>query len=285
MAAVERLADPALKARLASPVGRAMAISQLQDSDPLLMKIASDWSGLTPDARVCIARMKLAAQEPHIQSRFPGLQCLVTASELYQTYIGSSFTSLHGEFVKIWFLQNGKTLAESSWETEFPSSTTSTYFRTAEVNGGELLNKLLRLSAFTQEDLAELGRSTIPEVRFGAMANLTDQTLLALCVVGDEEWRVRRVAVERIADQGILAKAATEDKERGVRLAAVKKLADQGLLARVAAEDRELGVRLAAVEKLTDLTVLAKVEVENNYQAVRRAAKNRISALRLKQKP
>jgi hypothetical protein len=282
--AVERLVDPALKAQLKSPVGRANLIGELQDSDPILMKIATDRIGATLDASECIARMKLAVREPRIQSRFPGLQCKTYARETGQRYLGSGILFLHGETVFIRFHQNGKTLAEARWHTEFPPSTTSSYFKPADVNGGELLKKLFHLRAFTPEDLAEFCRSKIPEVRIGAGGNITDQALLAKLAIEDDDWCVRQTAVERLSSQAALAKVALEDKEPKIRLVAIEALTDQAVLARVAIEESNWRVRVAAVEKLTDQAVLAKVGIEDKVSSVRDAAKNRISTLRLKQK-
>jgi hypothetical protein len=63
----------------------------------------------------------------------------------------------------------------------------------------------------------------------------------------DKDARVRNVAVAQLTDQPLLARIAVEDQDAGVRSAAVARLADKALLAKIAAEDKDAGVRAAAV--------------------------------------
>lgn len=46
----------------------------------------------------------------------------------------------------------------------------------------------------------------------------------------DEDWEVRKVAVERLTNQEVLSKVALEDESWVVRKAAVDKLTNQNLL-------------------------------------------------------
>jgi len=158
-----------------------------------------------------------------------------------------------GEIITIELHQNGKTLVEASWSTDFPLMSASFEFKSAEVRVEDLLEKLLHLSAFTPEDLAELSHSRIPEVRIGAVANLTDQALLAKVAIEDKEPDVRRAAVDKLTDQALLAKMAIEDKEPYVRRTAVEKLTDQVVLAKVAFEDKDDWVRKAANVRIDEL--------------------------------
>jgi hypothetical protein len=118
------------------------------------------------------------------------------------------------------------------------------------VSGEDLLTRLLHLSVFTADDLAELAHSDIPEVRIGAAANLTDQALLSEVATKDADWRARKAAVENLTDQAVLTKVARQDKAWQVRCSAVKRVIDQAVLAKVAAKDKELLVRAAARERL-----------------------------------
>jgi len=222
--AVEKLTDQAVLAEVArlakltdentSPVVRANAISKLKNSDPLL-KAISIWGegsntiavggGDSRDARVCIARMKLATQEPRIKSLFPRLQCAAYASETIQYYSRLDLPSpnpvkVSGERVTIKLQQDGKTLAEASWSAVFEISTKSLEFNSAVISGADLMKKLLRLSAFTPEDLADLAHSSIPEVRSGAVANITDQALLGKVAVEDQDSDVCKAAQKRLKE-------------------------------------------------------------------------------------
>ena len=231
-AAEKRLSDPSLGSskltELANPVARANAISDLKDSDPILLRIAGDTVKATQDARECIARMKLVIQEPHIKSHFPRLHCIAYASDTSQSYMPSGL--MHGECVTIKLNQGNRTLAEASWETNFPSSvvqgnTTNLGFEAVKVNGGELLKKLFHQKTITQEELAKLFQSKIAEIRFAAIANFVDPALLAEIAKNDLSSYFRMAAIENPnISQTVLSDIAKYDADRDIRVKAVEKL-------------------------------------------------------------
>jgi hypothetical protein len=114
--------------------------------------------------------------------------------------------------------KDDRTLAEASWSTGFPGQIDGASppgFLGAEVRGEDLLAKLLHLSVFTPDDLAELANSSIPEVRSGAAANLTDQGLLGK-LARDKVLVVRKAAVGNLTDQETLARVVAGDKDPGI---------------------------------------------------------------------
>ena len=272
--------------------------------------------GLADVARVTsesIARIELAILEPRIQSRLPNLKCVSNTSQTTRGYVryyprfgppplpGSTADLLvYGENVTIKLEKDDRTLAEASWSTVFPPSinpATPPAFLGAEVRGEDLMAKLLHLSVFTPDDLAELAHSSIPEVRSGAAANLidqgllgklardkvlvvrkaavgnlTDQETLAKVVAEDKDPGIHKVAVKNLTDQAVLAKLATGTEDRDTRRSAVDKLTDQAILAKVATQDKDWFVRIAAVRKLTDHSVLSKIATDDSDGTVRKAA-------------
>ena len=76
--------------------------------------------------------------------------------------------------------------------------------------------------------------SSSPETRLRAVREVvTDQAVLARVAVEDQDEAVRILAVANLTDQGLLAQIAMDDWPRIGRVA-VEKLTDQGLLAQVA---------------------------------------------------
>ena len=132
-----------------------------------------------------------------------------------------------GESVSFVLSQDQETLAAKDWSTEFPQVTTTSLLRFARANvhGEDLLAELLHHSAFTQDDLAELSSSEIPELRYAAVRNLTDQATLAKIAVEEQAPDVRQAAVEKLTDQAFLEKIAAEDNVPAVRQAAERRLA------------------------------------------------------------
>jgi hypothetical protein len=269
-AAFTRLTNQLLRAKmeatLSSPVVRANAINDLEDSDPVMMRIARDgytW-GLARSAWMSIARIKLSIQEHCIKSHFPRIQCAANVSNIGAIYSniqgGKIAGPMSGEFVSIKLIQNGVVLAEASWATAFPKKASSIGFLRADVSGEDLLKKLLQRSEFVPEDLAELFSSSIPEVRIAAAANLNDQKILAKIAIESGDSDARETAVTKLSDQNLLARIAINEKEHSVGQTAVEKLTDQNLLARVAAQAKDdMIVGRAAVEKLTDKVLLDRL--------------------------
>ncbi|MBU1568855.1 MAG: hypothetical protein KJ630_24925 [Proteobacteria bacterium] len=90
-----------------------------------------------------------------------------------------------------------------------------------------------------------------------------------------DSLQVRKDAVAQITDQEMIAKIACEAKNSGIRLVAVQKLNVQPLLGSIAVAERHWKVRLAAVEKLDALEVLDTVVAKDRVEAVRKAASTR----------
>jgi len=199
-AAISKLPDRPMISELANPIFRAKAIGELEDSDPRLWHIAGDLGKVADDARPCIARMKLATREPRIKSRFPRIRFASRVADAKGAYFQGSKP---GEEVAMDLQQDDIILARGSWTTVFPLSTQSLgQFQSAIVSGGDLLKKLFQKSVFSQEDLMELARSRIPEVRIGALANIADPALLAKVANEDKEEWARLAARERLAKLG-----------------------------------------------------------------------------------
>lgn len=126
-----------------------------------------------------------------------------------------------------------------------------------------------------------------------AVADGSDQELLAKIAVESNDRQVRRAAVEKLTDPAVLARMgmwvkpeltqqvtdpallaeiAVKAKDWAVRRAAVANLTDQPLLAQIASADREIFVRTTAVEKLLDQPALAQIALQDKEPEVRRAA-------------
>ena len=217
-AAVGKLTNQALLARIAdddmNPVIRSVAIASMDESNPALKRLAflgdSSLAG-TPSPVAyrsrtgrSIARIKLAIQEPRIRSRFPGIVSAIRVDAVSQSYTDNKQTE--GESISVVLSQSSETLATGEWSTDFPmlllgsSPHIVSAFRPAEVHGESLLTELLHNPVFTQDDLAELSSSKIPEVRLAAIANLTGQALLVKIATGDKSSDVRSAARRRLAD-------------------------------------------------------------------------------------
>ena len=208
-AAVEKLTNQALLARIAvedkNPVIRAVAIASMVESNPALKSLAFlGEASLAGTPSRSIARIKLAIQEPRIRSRFPGIVAAISVDPVSQSY--TSNNHVEGESISVALSQSGYTLATGEWNTDFPmlilgsSPHIVSGFRPAEVHGESLLAELLRNPEFTQDDLAELSSSKIPEVRLAAVANLTSQALLAKIAAGDKSQNVRSAARHRLTE-------------------------------------------------------------------------------------
>jgi hypothetical protein len=267
--AVERLRDPALVAQVANEAKdwdvRLEAVRQIPGQTELadLMFQGSNRSwerDVSGDAKRCIARMQLATREPLVKSHFPRLRCESTISITKQEYgrLGYSGPSCFqsGEDVNVKLTQDGKTLAESSWNNSFANSVgehvgtdghCSPPFVPAGVWGGDLMIKLFQGGAFTQTELTELLHSYIPEVRAGAAWLITDQALLVQALIEDGE--IERTAVDRITDQAVLADVVI--KADGDRELALEKIKREDLLTKVANEAKSSQMRRDAAERLS----------------------------------
>lgn len=108
-------------------------------------------------------------------------------------------------------------------------------------------------------------------IRRSAVAQLTDQALLAKIAMEDEDREVRTTALSTLTDQAQIEKVAREAKDESIR-----RTAEQTVLARAAVNGTDASVRLSAVEKLMDQTLLATIAQSDSDEGVRKAA---VSAL------
>jgi hypothetical protein len=185
--ASDKLADQALLAKIAAVDKdqrvRSRAIAAMDDANPALKRLARLGEGVTFDAERSLARIKLAIQEPRIRYRFPGISSKAEVSDRYSSYGGGRMVEVAGESVSVVLRQAGETLASHKWSTDFPMEVTtwhgdggghSTSFLPAKVRGEEVLAELLHRDVFTQDDLAELSSSEIPELRSAARSRLAE---------------------------------------------------------------------------------------------------------------
>jgi hypothetical protein len=252
----------------------------MDGSNPALTKMAGLGRSLTEDVIQSIARINLAIHERCIRKRFPRIELDVSVSNVSVWY-GQRFpygdVSVPGESISVVVSQAGKTLAKKNYSSfpdkVFPSAPLTLSFVDAkEIHGEELLVELLNNAEFTQQDLAELTLSVIPELRFAAVRKITDQTLLAKIAIEDKTRNVRIAAFKELSDQALLAQIAVDIKEKNIRLVAVGKVTDQMLLRSIAAGDKDSDVREAAISNLTDQSLLTKIAVEDTDEFDRRAA-------------
>lgn len=278
-----KLTDADLQSRLADPVGRAMALGALRESDPLLARAAGNIEAAAEDARESIARLKMATQEPPVRRRFPGLRCRVEAEAISRGYVRDDGVNqtMKGERIAIALSRpDGFILAEAAWSTVFPERTlTADYFKGAPVSGSELLKTFFRQRAFAPEDLAELARSSWVEIRMAAAFDITDPGLISRLATTDPDRGVRQIAIKKIVDESALAEIARKDPDDSIRLEVVGRLTKNADLAHVAGKDGDVRIRLAAVlnPNLTDQELLARLALEDPAAGIRQAAVGKLT--------
>ena len=292
-----RFIDEGLLARIAFEAKdrgvRVKAISAMDGSNPALKQLAGSRKS-SDEFESSAACIRLAIDEPRIRNRLPGITLYAVYSELSQLYVANAPTdvngnratqTLSGESVLFQLYQaegedrHGQTFAEANWSSHFPMSlTNATPFVPAEVRGEEMLATLLGNAVFTQDDLAELSSSEVPELSEAAVGKLTDQPALAKIAAEVKDPYVREAAVTKLTDQSILARIALEDKESYVRMSAARRLTDQSLLAKIAVQDKDADVRETAVEKLTDQSLLEKIALEDGNSKVQAAAVQKLTS-------
>ena len=108
-------------------------------------------------------------------------------------------------------------------------------------------------------------------------AGSQEALVAVLFSLADKQTRLDALA--QLTDQKLIAKVARESRDSGLRLAAVETLTDQVVLRTIAIDEVHWKVRLAAVERLTAADVLATVAAKDRVVAVRKAAKSRLALL------
>ena len=180
-AAREGLADqgqlPWSAVKASSPVTRAHTVALLSDSDPALRLLAGNMrTGIAHDARASLARIRLSLREPRIRARLPRLALRATVWDISATYAAGR--TVPGEGVDFELRQGRESLARKRWASVFPGAIiaadsapkAATAFVPAVVDGSVLRAELLHQPVFTKDDLTELSRSMVPEVRTAAAA-------------------------------------------------------------------------------------------------------------------
>ena len=129
------------------------------------------------------------------------------------------------------------------------------------------------LLAFLMSACLSLDHSN-PVVRKEALRDIADPAVLTRVALWDNDFAVRKAAVEKLTSQPYLAEVATQShlslsssptrtrENQDIHLQAVRKLTDQVLLTKVALAGSDPYARMAAVEQLTDQNLLAKVAAE-----------------------
>jgi hypothetical protein len=188
-----------------------LIINLLKYPDPILSQKIGNIENVTRDAIECYARMTLAIQEPKIKLRFPYLQCALSVMKTNEEYhihaniynLNERVAYMNGEIVEIKLLQRDTIITGEAWSTVFPKivqTTSESGFINAKVSGEDLMKRLLHKNIFTSGDLFELILSNIPEVRIGAIANLSDRELLTKVATKDKNLEVRIAAEDRIKE-------------------------------------------------------------------------------------
>ncbi len=262
---------------------------------PLKGQALGDLAAVTRNTGEAIERIKAAADEPRIKSRFSDLKCASEIEVVSKAYGYGPFAVqavVKFEMATIKLSQSGVLLVEGSW-LDYPEKLVLEHLPPqplpAHIHGEDLLTKLLRLSVFVPEDLTELARSRIPEVRAAAVANLNNRTLLAKMSVADPSYEVRaaaagrlddfdapakRTALEQMTDQASLASVAMEDEDPFRRKYALGNLTDQAMLAKVAIGGKDFSICKLSLQKITDQALLAKVAAEGGHDHGWRASFN-----------
>jgi hypothetical protein len=202
--AVEKLTDQTLLAEVAGKVAdrhiRLTAVAAMDVSNPALKVLAGDFRYETGDLVESAARIILAIQEPRIRNRFPRIVLVARGSRESEGYrpvqslSNGYLLGKGGESVYFVLSQDRETLAKGEWSSRFPETTSDLSYVAANVDGAVLLKELLHNPVFTQDDLAGLSSSQIPEVRVAVVLNLADQTLLARIASEDPSDQVRLIA-------------------------------------------------------------------------------------------
>jgi len=247
LAAVDELADQATLIKIAatdndedvrkdsikhlSPEGRIQAINDWNNTSVDAAKLAGDLKATTSDALEAMARARLAIADPVVASRFQNIVLNATIdpdSEKYgfTDYMPAAET-VPGESVSFSLRQGSTTLADAKWNTDFPNEIDefSTHFLPADVDLAKLMGNFFGNPSFSQDDLAKLANSSIPEVRAAVADDTADQALLAKLASGDAVPAVRKAAVSKLTDQALLAKIAAQDKDDDVQKEATERIA------------------------------------------------------------
>ena len=156
----------------------ARAAAELDESNPAIRRLAGNLEYISYDAVQTIARIKMVIQEPIIRKRIPNIEFEVELfhikreyTEKDRNYASPSTHNFDGMAVVFKLKTEGRLLVKREWGSYSPPNTDLPYIH-VEVEGAVFFGDIFHLNLFTKEDLAELSKSEIPEVRKAAIANL-----------------------------------------------------------------------------------------------------------------
>jgi ankyrin repeat protein len=301
-AAVRKLTDQAVLAKIVvedkNTSVRLQAVAKLTDQN-VLAKIAGNMEITTTDLVEAAARMLVGLEDPVIIMRIPEVITLrldlLPVSQNYRLSpdlsVSSPVHSVSGERIHLTVCERSKVLVEDYWNTDFPTWVSpSTTFIPASAHLSATIAKLFSQPelGFTHEDLLNLTRSHVPEIRAGALENLGgEQSVLVKIAEEDGDFDVRKAAVERLKKlmhQAMDPKNALGGKHIDTLEALVEELKkDEPVLAKIAVEGKYSDTGQAIVNNLIDQSLLEKVAVEAKESVVRESAKNRLADLRFNQ--
>ncbi len=116
-------------------------------------------------------------------------------------------------------------------------------------------------------------RSRDPEERLKAVAELSDQNILAELAKNDDSPRVRQAAVAKVTDQELLVDIALNGKEIDARVAAVERIESQQKLAEIIKVRKNFELMGACFQHITDKTILEAIANDPSYnRSARRMA-------------
>lgn len=276
-ASLDQIQDPAL-------LGALLLVSQ--GPQAALRLPAADLESLVagpPEGVLgAIRDAKLAAAEPILLSRLPGLTLDAEYRKLEQRYtlgITTSFSSpgwkVIGEELVLAFRAEAGALASGLYQSDFPVSVDSTTsFVGARVDLQKLLTTLVARPELSPDDLGELAASArTASLRRAAVGGIKDQTRLSRIARGDPDKAARLAAVENLAEARVLASIAEREVEDRVAYAAIERLEDQRLLQDLAKNERlPVARRRVAIESIVDQPFLVSfIEGENDAELERAA--------------
>lgn len=155
----------------------AWAAAELDDSNPDMRRLAGDLKYISYDAVQSIARIKMAIIDPIIKKRIPDIEFEVELQHIEREYtekdrniVSPSTHTFDGMSVIFKLRKSGIVLVQKEWNSYAPPEANLPFIH-VEVENARFLADLFHLNLFYQEDLEELSKSEIPEVRKAAMAN------------------------------------------------------------------------------------------------------------------
>ena len=184
-------------------------INTLKNPNPFLLQMTGNLNNVTLDARECFARVSLAIQDPIIKLHIPNLRCIVEVSKFssnnnYSQSNHIKTISITNEKVTFKLCQNGTVVTSNTWISESPQTVESindvivNNSGVLHISGEDLMERLFQKGIFNSDDLLALSRSDIPEVRIGAVDNLSDKSLLSKISTDDDSYAVRFAATNRL---------------------------------------------------------------------------------------